>query len=613
MADEAKLVVRLEAKIDRLAKTLQEADLLADRSAKRIEDRFSRINPGFQVLTGIFQGIGQQLFAALNPERIINFVRDTVGELAKIGDVADRVGLTAQQFQELQFAVEQTGGSAEDVGGAMQRFAIAVSKAADGEGVLGRFLADNGVALKDQNGQLKSNADILAIVANLIQNTASESDRLNIAAQFFGRQGGPAMVTALASGAAGLRAFGSQAQESGAIISNELIRKAQEIDDKWQALSRTWSQQAKGAIIEMTNALEAFNAKITIADKLTAGIPLSLDELRKAIALARNAGSPVDPSWIKDLEEFDEKLREFNRGRAASPEGFAPKSSALPNAPQTNTPTKTSALSGPESGSKEVSSFERLNEQMQRRILLLEAETKSVGLNTFEKEKARAATELLFAAEQSGIAITDDLRGKIDEQSTAMGRAAEAAENARTSFQGQQDALRFAGGEILSITRAMREEGATAADIFKKLAENIIDAAAQAAIMGSGPLAGILGTAGAGGNVGGILGAIFGGFRAGGGPVDPGKVYAVGENGMELFAPKTPGTIIPNDIAKKGLAGGGQLIQITNAPVFHPGMTPSDMAAIRAQMDQNNMELRRAIIGDMRTGLANDRSFLGKG
>lgn len=38
----------------------------------------------------------------------------------------------------------------------------------------------------------------------------------------------------------------------------------------------------------------------------------------------------------------------------------------------------------------------------------------------------------------------------------------------------------------------------------------------------------------------------FAGERARGGPVDPGKVYLVGERGPELFSPKTPGTIVPN-------------------------------------------------------------------
>lgn len=66
------------------------------------------------------------------------------------------------------------------------------------------------------------------------------------------------------------------------------------------------------------------------------------------------------------------------------------------------------------------------------------------------------------------------------------------------------------------------------------------------------------------GNVGGdgILGSIFGGFRADGGPVSSGRAYVVGERGPELFMPGRSGTIIPNVPAQSG--GGGTVVQVVN-------------------------------------------------
>ena len=53
----------------------------------------------------------------------------------------------------------------------------------------------------------------------------------------------------------------------------------------------------------------------------------------------------------------------------------------------------------------------------------------------------------------------------------------------------------------------------------------------------------------------------FGGFRAGGGPVEAGKTYAVGERGMELFTPSVSGRIIPNNqigsVSTGGRSSGG--------------------------------------------------------
>lgn len=46
--------------------------------------------------------------------------------------------------------------------------------------------------------------------------------------------------------------------------------------------------------------------------------------------------------------------------------------------------------------------------------------------------------------------------------------------------------------------------------------------------------------------LGSIFSAIFGGGKADGGPVEPGKGYIVGERGPEWFMPRSAGTIIPN-------------------------------------------------------------------
>jgi hypothetical protein len=45
----------------------------------------------------------------------------------------------------------------------------------------------------------------------------------------------------------------------------------------------------------------------------------------------------------------------------------------------------------------------------------------------------------------------------------------------------------------------------------------------------------------------GLLGTLFGGFLANGGPAKAGKSYVVGEKGPEIFTPSTTGTVTPNN------------------------------------------------------------------
>ncbi len=83
-------------------------------------------------------------------------------------------------------------------------------------------------------------------------------------------------------------------------------------------------------------------------------------------------------------------------------------------------------------------------------------------------------------------------------------------------------------------------------------------------------LFGDFGTTGNGGGGGwpSILASFFGGARADGGPVSPGKAYLVGEEGPELFRPRGAGQIVPADETAKmgrGITVGGDTINIVGA------------------------------------------------
>ncbi len=106
----------------------------------------------------------------------------------------------------------------------------------------------------------------------------------------------------------------------------------------------------------------------------------------------------------------------------------------------------------------------------------------------------------------------------------------------------------------------------------------------------TGALADLLVGTGKPGSDGGLLGsaaaAIFGGFKAEGGPVKAGTAYVVGERGRELFVPRTAGTVVPNS----QLGGTGQVsIHINNQLT---GVTP-------AMLEMNNARMLRQIQGGL--------------
>ena len=128
--------------------------------------------------------------------------------------------------------------------------------------------------------------------------------------------------------------------------------------------------------------------------------------------------------------------------------------------------------------------------------------------------------------------------------------------------------LRVLEGNFSSIGKAW-------ADTLRKMVAQAAAAQLNSALFGDsfGQKGGSLG--GAVGELFKWFGSSFGGARAGGGPVQAGRPYLVGERGPELMVPRSSGAVVPNS------ALGGP--QINYAPVFNVNgdVSPTTVAAIR--------------------------------
>lgn len=101
---------------------------------------------------------------------------------------------------------------------------------------------------------------------------------------------------------------------------------------------------------------------------------------------------------------------------------------------------------------------------------------------------------------------------------------------------------------------------------------------------------------GGGGSILGAIGSLFG-FAEGGQP-PVGKASIVGENGPELFVPKTAGTIVPNN--KLSGIGGGQTTNVTNVTNNHYTVNAVDAKSV-AQLFAEN---RKQLLGTVRMAQA---------
>lgn len=584
-----RMIAVLEARTSQFEKAMDKAAGVASARGNDIQRTFTRLNPGVSraaatsggtLATALVGGFAGGLAAGVAQQAVqafVGIVQSSFRDLAKIKDVATAAGATVEQVQVLRYALQQSGGDANAADAAFQKFTSSIGEASTANGFLYKLLRLNGVALRDSSGQLRSTGDLFSEVANLIANTASPQERLNLASQVFGSSAGPALVRALSGGADGLNRFGQEARQAGVILQESTIDKAAEVDQAWSTLVNNVSTRLKGMVVDAVAAFDTVSKNAVVAAKLAQDLPLTMEELAYAIELARSKGSPVDPAWIAQLEALKAKATETAAavkaamsqiaakdgiditapaaaGGASAPAQAAPAPAA--NAFPTPRPRGTTQL--PYNYKADENEFTRAMQQSQKRREAIQAEMATLDKGTLEQEKARAALELTTAAKQAHIGMTDALRAKIDQEATAYAQAAYALEQARASQQRWLDLQQELGDLGVSSIQGLIEGTKSFNDVLKDGLSLITQMILKATLLGQGPLAGLFGGSVATSNsMGGLLGMIFGGFRAGGGPVANGRSYIVGEKGPELFTPGTSGAITPNNALPR--MGGGQL------------------------------------------------------
>ncbi len=579
-----RMVAVLEARTDKFEKAMAKAAGVANTRASQIEKRFTKANPtasraaaqsGQTLGLALIGGFAGGLAAGAVQQAISGFiglVQSSFGDLAKLKDVADATGATTDQIQTLRYAASQSGGDFATADAALERFTNAVGDASRAEGFLYKLFKANGLAVTDSTGALRANGQVLADVANLIQNAASPQERFNIATEIFGRKAAPAMVNALADGAAGLNAFGREAQASGAILQKETIDKAAEIDDAWTKLVDSLSLRIKGMVVDSVAAFQTLSQNAVVAAKLTQGLPLTFEELAYAIELARSKGSPVDPAWLDQLEAL--KLKAQDTGAAikaalagiAAIDGIDTGTAAPAAAPAAAAPFPVSKPRGPTklpyNYKADENEFTRAMEQSRKRTEALQLETSQLGKSTFEQEKARAELELTTAAKQAHLGMSDSLRAKIEAEAQAYAAASVALEDAQAAQHRWLDLQQQVGDLGVDSIQGLIEGTKSLNDVLNSSISLITQMLLKSVLLGQGPLAGLFGGSVANSNgIGGLVGSLFGGFRAGGGPVANGKSYVVGEKGPEVFTPGTSGTITPNSAVARG--GGRVTMQMS--------------------------------------------------
>lgn len=491
-----------------------EKDAMA--GATRIEKSMGRVG---SALTGFGKGlvIGGVLAAVAGFEQL---VVGSISSAAAIGDLSDKLGITSDKLQELQFGAVQANMDFETLEKSLLKFSKALGQAQNGQGDLLKTLEANGF----DKAKIKalSYSEALDVVADLIAHAKNEQDALLIVTQAFGK-GGDDMLEFLRQGSAGLKQFAIEAQRAGTVIDEELIRAGQRFDDAWSV-----------ALLHVKKGLGDFVLEtISSTEKLwnsLANPPTNTIEAMRW--LKTGSATPTTPAAIPQTVNTTGK-----GGFQGATKIFDPEVAQA--AEQKAKVLAKAAADQAEAIRKVIEALQFEGEQLTRSDLQqqINTELRKAGVTaTSEQGKAIAALVTRnFELQASQDAAIDAGEAYLEAQEEINASLMELAQ------------IGFDAFEAIAIG------GEKAIDVIKDLAMQMLKAAVAASLFGSGPFASLFGTA----SSGGIFGSLFNTPKlyAKGGMIGPGEVGIAGERGAELI--QGPANVIPLN-----RLGGGANVQV---------------------------------------------------
>lgn len=617
------------AKLASFEQGMDEAVSIADRAVSDIENRFKALNPSVSsnlLAAGVLGAVGA--FGSL-----LAFAKQVNSELAEMGRTARQVGLSVEKFQALRFAGAVGGVDGGAFAEGLQQTTALLNDAQRNTNSLTRLFEANGIAIRQNNGQLISTNQLLNETANLMARAASEQDKIKIASMVGLTRD---WVPLLEQGADALQRTAAEAQSAGVIIDAETIEKAKRFDEEWTKAGAVMSAQLRAAAADagvliselidrassFVEALAAANGgggdlgqqkfsaiadAIDIVRKNALGLTQDYDQVTRALERYQ-AKATADPGVIESLQAIQaaakaaaDELARAAQARSALLSavsenefpGGVPLPRARPAAAQ-QPPAVVPARETDQGAGRDP--FQASIDSANRRIAVLNAETATIGLNSEARERARLVATLEEAAKRANTAaglentaVTAEQRTQIEQLATAMESAARQNRLLSEAMAGMRE-LGSAGAEALKgLAIEGKEADEVLSQLLNRLASRAIDQAFNSLLNAlGGSLFG--GGGGLAGLVGGGSGRLFsfGGGRAGGGQVTPGNIYRVNENtpNSEWFAPNVPGQIIPNDVMQRSLRGGTS-ISFGDTIVNGSGLTEEQLArAIAASQVQ---------------------------
>ena len=154
--------------------------------------------------------------------------------VAKNGDEIDKesqkLSISAESYQELSYAMERSGADIADLTKGIRTITSELAKIEDGADGAGESFAKLGIDVKNADGSMKTNEQVLFDTIDALSKMANETQRDALAQEIFGRSSAE-LKPLLNAGAEGIQALMQEAKDYGMVMSDEAVKASASFSD----------------------------------------------------------------------------------------------------------------------------------------------------------------------------------------------------------------------------------------------------------------------------------------------------------------------------------------------------------------------------------------------
>jgi hypothetical protein len=292
---------------------------LSDRSGLSVlTNAFSKVGTSVAGLGRAVAGVGKSMLGiaaslGLSGGAAYAAAQAYADATGAIGDLAERTGASRERIQELGYAAQLSGSSAETLGGAIQKMNLVIGQAKSGSKELKEMFAGLQISFKNANGEAKSTDEIFDTVVNRISRIKDPALQAKAAVTIFGKSA-TELLPLLKGGTKGIAEMAAEARRLGVVIDENGVRAGEEFGDVLDKLKYAFKgvgntigsalvPQLSMLATQLTDTIVKYRPQIqAFAEEFAKNLPRYLEEAGAALKELWEALKPIG-SAIKSLSD----------------------------------------------------------------------------------------------------------------------------------------------------------------------------------------------------------------------------------------------------------------------------------------------------------------------